>query len=103
MMPIRQTGGMFGLSTTIYILILEFFIFSCLGWLMEVILKYIQFRRFINRGFLIGPYCPIYGWGVGDFSRRFCDMRCYGVFCQLVYGKAIPRPLVGLQPKAHEP
>ena len=26
-------------------------------------LKYIQFRRFINRGFLIGPYCPIYGWG----------------------------------------
>ena len=52
------------MSTTIYILILEFFIFSCLGWLMEVILKYIQFRRFINRGFLIGPYCPIYGWGV---------------------------------------
>ena len=31
---------------------------------MEVTLKYIQFHRFINRGFLIGPYCPIYGWGV---------------------------------------
>lgn len=30
---------------------------------MEVILKYIQFHRFINRGFLIGPYCPIYGSG----------------------------------------
>lgn len=30
---------------------------------MEVILKFIQYRRFINRGFLIGPYCPIYGWG----------------------------------------
>lgn len=30
---------------------------------MEVVLKYIQFHRFINRGFLIGPYCPIYGSG----------------------------------------
>ena len=30
---------------------------------MEVTLKYIQFHRFINRGFLIGPYCPIYGSG----------------------------------------
>lgn len=31
---------------------------------MEVSLKYIQFHRFINRGYLIGPYCPIYGCGV---------------------------------------
>lgn len=31
---------------------------------MEVVLKYIQFHRFVNRGFLIGPYCPIYGAGV---------------------------------------
>lgn len=40
------------------------FIYSCLGWMMEVTLKYIQFHRFINRGYLIGPYCPIYGSGV---------------------------------------
>ena len=31
---------------------------------MEVICKFIQFKRFINRGFLIGPICPIYGYGV---------------------------------------
>lgn len=31
---------------------------------MEVTLKYIQFHRFINRGFLIGPCLPIYGTGV---------------------------------------
>ena len=30
---------------------------------MEVGCKYVQFGKFINRGFLIGPYCPIYGWG----------------------------------------
>ena len=49
--------------TLICQLVLLFFLFSCVGWVMEVILKYIQFHRFINRGFLIGPYCPIYGFG----------------------------------------
>ena len=39
-----------------------FFIYSFIGWLIEmfcvnVILK----QKFANRGFLIGPYCPIYG------------------------------------------
>ena len=36
---------------------------SILGWGMEVACKYMEFHRFINRGFLIGPYCPIYGVG----------------------------------------
>ena len=45
-------------------LVVLYFVFSCLGWMMEVTLKYIQYHRFINRGFLIGPYCPIYGAGV---------------------------------------
>lgn len=40
-----------------------FFAFSFLGWCMEVALKYVQYHRFINRGFFIGPYCPIYGSG----------------------------------------
>ncbi len=43
--------------------IMMFMVFSVAGWLMEVTLKYIQFHRFINRGFLIGPVCPIYGTG----------------------------------------
>ena len=30
---------------------------------MEVILKSIENKKFINRGFLIGPICPIYGYG----------------------------------------
>lgn len=45
-------------------LVILFFIFSVVGWMIEVVLKYIQYRRFINRGFMIGPYCPIYGCGV---------------------------------------
>jgi len=42
---------------------LMFFSLSVAGWMMEVGCKLIEFRRFINRGFLIGPYCPIYGAG----------------------------------------
>ena len=48
---------------TIEIYFLLFLTYAFLGWCMEVICKFIQFKRFINRGFLIGPYCPIYGWG----------------------------------------
>lgn len=49
---------------TIEIYILLFFIYSFLGWVFEVIISLIRKRKFINRGFLIGPYCPIYGYGV---------------------------------------
>ena len=44
-------------------LILMFFFYSFLGWCMEVVLKYIQLHRFVNRGFYTGPVCPIYGSG----------------------------------------
>ena len=42
---------------------LLFMTYSILGWIMEVTDKFITKGKFINRGFLIGPYCPIYGWG----------------------------------------
>ena len=44
-------------------LVLLFFFYSFLGWCVEVTLKYIQYHRFINRGFFTGPICPIYGTG----------------------------------------
>ena len=44
-------------------LTLLFFFYAFLGWCIEVTLKYIQYHRFINRGFLTGPICPIYGAG----------------------------------------
>lgn len=64
-------------------LFLLFLIYSFLGWFMEVTLQFIEKKRFVNRGFLIGPYCPIYGWGClaiilllykykDDFLTLFC-------------------------------
>ncbi len=44
-------------------LILLFFAYAFIGWCIEVTLKYFQFHRFINRGFLTGPWLPIYGSG----------------------------------------
>lgn len=38
-----------------------FMIYAVAGWIMEVTLFLCQEKKFINRGFLIGPYCPIYG------------------------------------------
>lgn len=40
---------------------LLFLIYSFLGWTIEVTAVGISKKKFINRGFLIGPYCPIYG------------------------------------------
>ena len=44
-------------------LFLLFITYSFIGWCMEVGCKLVELKKFINRGFLIGPYCPIYGWG----------------------------------------
>lgn len=43
---------------------LYFIIYSFLGWLMEVIYSFFSLKKFVNRGFLLGPICPIYGYGV---------------------------------------
>lgn len=48
----------------IFTYFLFFIIYAFLGWSMEVICKLIEKHKFINRGFLVGPICPIYGYGV---------------------------------------
>lgn len=40
---------------------LLFIIYSILGWCIEVTFCSIPRRKLTSRGFLIGPYCPIYG------------------------------------------
>lgn len=48
---------------SIGMLFLLFIIYSFLGWCMEMVVCYFATRKWVNRGFLIGPICPIYGWG----------------------------------------
>ncbi|HPP31787.1 MAG TPA: putative ABC transporter permease [Soehngenia sp.] len=40
-----------------------FIIYSILGWISEVLFHLYTEKKFINRGFLNGPWCPIYGTG----------------------------------------
>ena len=42
---------------------LLYIIYSMIGWLLEVVWTFITDKKLVNRGFLIGPYCPIYGTG----------------------------------------
>ena len=48
-----------------YFFILYFFTYGFFGWCTEVAYAATQQRKFVNRGFLNGPICPVYGIGVG--------------------------------------
>ena len=41
-----------------------FFIYAFVGWCVEVVFHALTEGKFTNRGFLNGPVCPIYGFGV---------------------------------------
>lgn len=43
----------------LYVVLYAFF-----GWILEVVYYYYKTKTFVNRGFLIGPYVPIYGVSV---------------------------------------
>lgn len=47
-----------------YELVWIFIIYAFIGWCMEVSYAALDRGIFVNRGFLNGPYCPIYGCGV---------------------------------------
>ena len=56
--------------------VLTFFLYSAVGWFFESCYCSVRPRKWINRGFLYGPMCPIYGSGavmlsvaLGRFSR----------------------------------
>ena len=48
---------------TIEIYFLLFITYAIIGWIVEIVNEIVTTGKFVNRGFLIGPYCPIYGWG----------------------------------------
>ena len=44
-------------------IVITFFIFAFAGWLFEVCISLFRDHEIVNRGFYLGPYCPIYGAG----------------------------------------
>lgn len=52
------------MTYSIYEVLLLFCFYSVIGWCTEVIYATVNSGKFVNRGFLNGPVCPIYGAGV---------------------------------------
>ena len=41
-----------------------FFLYGFIGWGVEVVYAAVKTHKLVNRGFLCGPICPIYGFGM---------------------------------------
>ena len=61
-MEFLQTTTVCGI--TLYDILAYFLIYSCLGWCTEVVYAAVTTGKLVNRGFLNGPVCPIYGFGM---------------------------------------
>lgn len=110
--PEKGAGGFMEQACTI---VLAFFLYSFTGWLCESIYCSLPAGRFINRGFLTGPLCPVYGFGAllivfllsaaaaaagtSLFSWRGGD-KPSGVCDRFFAGKNLPYKIMGLFPAA---
>lgn len=52
------------LNDTLFEVFYYFCWWSVFGWFLEVVVRTLETGGFENRGFLNGPFCPIYGFGV---------------------------------------
>ena len=51
------------MNKSLSMLFIIFIFYSFIGWIIESLYVYYCTKKLMNRGFLIGPYCPIYGLG----------------------------------------
>lgn len=99
------------MSFDFYYVALLFFIYSFLGWCVEVAFVAIVARKVENRGFLNGPVCPIYGCGMLGvlaaltpyrdnfillFIGGFIICTAVELFWRLGFGQNFPYEMVGL-------
>lgn len=63
-----------------------FLIYAMMGWCMEVSWGFIRTKKLVNRGFLVGPYCPIYGWGGVLITLALSEFTEYpfAIFCSSI-------------------
>lgn len=63
------------MSFTFYELCWFYFIYSFIGWCGEVSIAAVRKKKFINRGFVSGPFCPIYGAGAVAFAIFLPELK----------------------------
>jgi uncharacterized membrane protein len=65
--------------------ILYFMIYAILGWILETAFVSMKEKKFINRGFLIGPMCPVYIFGA-LFVIRILQPVSHHIFIVFICG-----------------
>ncbi len=55
-------------------LVFLFFLYSFIGWCIEVCYAAVRKKSFVNRGFVNSPLCPIYGFGAVLFAIFLPDL-----------------------------
>ncbi|MDR1420917.1 MAG: putative ABC transporter permease [Treponema sp.] len=60
-------------------IIFAFFFFSFSGWVGECVMESAVRRRFVNKGFLYGPYVPVHGVGAFVVYMSLYPLRPYPV------------------------
>lgn len=77
-------------ASTIATWFLLFMAYSCIGWCIEVLHGLYKRKKFSNRGFLIGPICPIYGCGATMLTLFFGTLEnVFVIFAVSVVASAI--------------
>ena len=63
MLKLKKNHFDYNVSYDVYTYILFFFTFSFVGWAWEVFYHLLLDGTFVNRGTMLGPWLPIYGFG----------------------------------------
>lgn len=58
-----------------YQLLWLYMIYSFIGWCGEVVVAVVKRHRFVNRGAVSGPFCPIYGLGAAVVAVFFPELK----------------------------
>lgn len=58
-----------------YQLLWLYIIYSFIGWCGEVVVAAVKRHRFVNRGAVSGPFCPIYGLGAAVVAVFFPELK----------------------------
>lgn len=56
-----------------------FFIGSTLGWIIELFFRRFYHGKWVNPGFLVGPYLPIYGFGLVSLTGIYLTLNSFNL------------------------
>ena len=63
------------MNISLYNLSWYFLIYSFIGWAMATMRTSINSKKFVDVGFLYGPFCPVYGIGAVIFAIFLTELK----------------------------